>query len=83
MGNTYGYARKNGVGDRRDGYNGKTVQRAFNILLSAVTLSSLPQELDSVTVGAADRIRVSDCKVAFVIGADSGVFPLDPSTEGL
>ena len=27
--------------------------------------------------------QVSDCKVAFVIGADSGVFPLDPSTEGL
>ena len=24
-----GYARENGVGDRRDGYNGKTVQRAF------------------------------------------------------
>lgn len=61
----------------------KRYSELFNILLSAVTLGSLPQELDSVTVGAADRIRVSDCKVAFVIGADSGVFPLDPSTEGL
>ena len=61
----------------------KRYSELFNILLSAVTLGSRPQELDSVTVGAADRIRVSDCKVAFVIGADSGVFPLDPSTEGL
>ena len=61
----------------------KRYSELFNILLSAVTLGSQPQELDSVAGGAADRIRVSDCKVAFVIGADSGVFPLDPSTEGL
>lgn len=61
----------------------KRYSELFDILLSAVTLGSLPQELDSVTVGAADRIRVSDCKVTFIIGADSGVFPLDPSTEGL
>ena len=56
----------------------KRYSELFNILLSAVTLGSLPQELDSVTGGAADRIRFSYCKVAFVIGADSGVFPLDP-----
>ena len=36
----------------------KRYSELFNILLSAVTLGSLPQELDSVTVGVADRIRL-------------------------
>jgi len=57
-----------------------------NILKSSVSYSSVattPQMLDEVTFGAADRIRPSRPKVAFILGANQNVFPKNLSTGGL
>lgn len=55
----------------------------FEILLSKSDFGTLPRGLDEVTIGAADRTRTALKKYVFVVGANSGVFPLNPSTRGL
>ncbi len=47
----------------------------FELMLSVQTVGSIPAGLDEVIIGAADRIRISSPRVAFVIGANEGVFP--------
>lgn len=52
----------------------------------AVSLGSvgvIPQMLDQVTFGSADRIRPSRPKVAFIIGANQGIFPQFAFNNGL
>lgn len=51
--------------------------------LRSVTVGEIPQGLDEITVGAADRIRVSSPKVVFIAGACQGVFPLAPREGGV
>lgn len=56
------------------------------LLQLAVSISSvgvIPQMLDQVTFGAADRIRPSRPKVAFILGANQGVFPKYQSSNGV
>lgn len=55
----------------------------FEVLLSVSDLGVLPKGLDAVTIGVADRTRTALKKYVFVVGANDGVFPLCPSTQGL
>ncbi len=55
----------------------------FDILLSVSDFGTVPQGLDTVTLCSADRARNSRKKYVFVLGANDGVFPLNPSTQGL
>ncbi|MBR5134184.1 MAG: PD-(D/E)XK nuclease family protein, partial [Clostridia bacterium] len=52
---------------------------------AAVTtdVGSIPQSLDAVQIGAADRMRFSEPRAVFVLGANEGVFPALPSTSGV
>ncbi|WP_164919011.1 MULTISPECIES: PD-(D/E)XK nuclease family protein [Acutalibacteraceae] len=56
-------------------------------LLRMVVLSSriasIPQGLDEVTVGAADRSRPADPKVVFLVGCAQGQFPMVSGSGGL
>ncbi|MFA9379848.1 MAG: PD-(D/E)XK nuclease family protein [Acetanaerobacterium sp.] len=61
-------------------------KRALELLrlaANAYDMGSIPQTLDQVLVGSAERIRASIPKAAFVIGANEGVFPLVPQGGGL
>ena len=49
----------------------------IDLMLSCKTVGSIPQGLDDITIGSADRIRVSAPRAVFVIGANEGVFPPD------
>lgn len=51
----------------------------LELMLSVQTLGSLPQGLDEITVGSADRIRTLAPKVVFIAGANYGSFPALPS----
>lgn len=53
----------------RDFYN------ALKNAAASVTIGIVPQTLDEVTFGTADRIRPSRPKYAFILGAAQGVFP--------
>lgn len=46
-------------------------------------IGSIPQALDAVQIGAADRIRFTEPAAVFVLGANEGVFPALPSASGV
>ncbi len=46
-------------------------------------IGSIPQTLDAVQIGAADRMRFTEPAVVFVLGANEGVFPALPSGQGI
>lgn len=50
---------------------------------AAIEIGSIPQTLDQVIVGTADRIRPRGIRSAYVIGASAGVFPAACGTVGL
>ncbi len=56
---------------------------AFNLAAESTEISNIPQMLDEVTFGSADRIRPSKPKIAFILGANQDVFPNTKLTPGL
>ena len=66
--------------------NTVSVSEFYEALTLAVSLSTvgvIPQHLDEVTFGSADRIRTSQPKIVFVLGANLGVFPPVVSSKGI
>lgn len=55
----------------------------FNIMVSSEDLGVLPQGLDNVQFGQADRLRADNPKIAFVLGANEGEFPQAVTSGGL
>ncbi|MBQ4333400.1 MAG: PD-(D/E)XK nuclease family protein [Clostridia bacterium] len=55
----------------------------FTMLCQMVDMGTIPQSLDAVTVGSADRIRYHAPRAVFVLGANEGVFPAYPIGEGV
>lgn len=55
----------------------------YSVLLSTVSLGTIPQSIDAVTIGSAERMRITGCRAVFIVGANSGVFPLDLPTDGI
>ena len=51
--------------------------------LSYETVGEIPQTLDQVIYGTADRIRPKDPKVVFVVGANQDVFPASVNDTGI
>ncbi|MBE6787078.1 MAG: hypothetical protein E7537_01885 [Ruminococcaceae bacterium] len=47
----------------------------LNLAISLEEIGVIPQTVDQVIFGQADRIRTSNIKVAFILGANQGVFP--------
>ena len=61
-------------------------QEYYDALTLSVSLDSvgvIPRMLDEVTFGAADRIRPSRPRVAFILGANQGVFPKGLTNSGI
>ena len=55
----------------------------LKLAVSLASVGVIPQMLDQVTFGSADRIRPSRPKIAFIIGANQGIFPQNTSNNGL
>ena len=63
-----------------------TAEEATELLRAAAIgtdIGAIPQTLDAVQIGAADRIRFSAPKAVFVLGANEGVFSALPRSQGL
>lgn len=56
---------------------------ALKIAVDSTTVGAVPQHLDEVSFGSADRIRASSPKIAFIIGANQGIFPKIISSSGI
>ncbi len=52
----------------------------FNILVDSKNIGVIPNGMDEVIVGGADRIRASAPKVVFLMGVNTGVFPGESSS---
>jgi len=55
----------------------------FNIMVSAEDLGVLPQGIDNVQIGQADRIRADNPQSVYIVGADEGEFPKNIVSSGL
>ncbi len=55
----------------------------WTVAAESVTFGNIPQMLDEVTFGSADRIRPSRPKIAFIIGAYQDEFPKRIHTDGV
>ncbi len=55
----------------------------FTLMVGLCDVGKIPQSLDQVVFGAADRIRTANPKVVFVLGANDGVFPMAPLQGGV
>lgn len=53
----------------------KRFYELFTIMISSFSMGTVPVGLDEVTVGSADRIRLSSPKAVFAVGVTQGVFP--------
>lgn len=51
----------------------------FDILVSTKDIGVIPNGIDEVIMGSADRIRASAPKAVFIVGANGGVFPAEGS----
>lgn len=59
------------------------LEELFTMLCQLVDMGHIPQGLDAVTVGSADRIRYNHPRAVLVLGANEGVFPAYPAGNGL
>lgn len=59
------------------------LEEMFTMLCRTMDMGTIPQSLDAVTVGSADRIRYSAPRAVFVLGANEGVFPAYPVGNGI
>ncbi|MBQ9859427.1 MAG: PD-(D/E)XK nuclease family protein [Clostridia bacterium] len=59
------------------------LEELFTMLCQMLDMGHIPQGLDAVTVGGADRIRYNNPRVVFILGANEGVFPAYPVGNGL
>lgn len=55
----------------------------FDLLISTYSVGNLPQGLDEITIGSADRVKTSAPKVVFAVGMNDGVFPMIPNSNGI
>lgn len=55
----------------------------FSNIVFASTAGVAPSCLDTITIGSADRIRLTDIKAVIIVGVNEGVFPLPPALPGL
>lgn len=63
--------------------NARRFSELFEVMLSLQNLGTIPQGLDELPVGSAERMRVSSPNVVFVMGANEGVFPQTPAPDGI
>ena len=53
------------------------------LVAGSADLGEIPQGIDAVQVGQADRLRFAAPKLVCVLGANEGVFPAAPAAQGL
>lgn len=58
-------------------------REALVLAINSVSFGVIPQTVDEVAFGSADRIRPSSPKIAFILGANLGVFPVLSENTGI
>ncbi len=61
----------------------KRFSELLNLIVSMYTLGTLPQGIDEIVIGSADRIKTTAPKVVFAVGVNDSVFPMVPVAGGI
>ena len=61
----------------------KRFNELLNLIVSMYTLGNLPQGLDEIVIGSADRVKTTSPKVVFAVGVNDGLFPMVPAADGI
>lgn len=61
----------------------KDVSDAFDTYIGSLTIGEIPQSIDQVQFGSADRIRPRYPKAVFLVGVNQGVFPKFVKSGGI
>ncbi len=69
------------LGDTR--LTASRLEELFTMLAQTIDIGQIPQGLDAVTIGSADRIRYHHPRAVFMLGMNEGVFPAYPDSAGL
>lgn len=69
------------IGD--DKFDGKTFRDLFEVGFEEVEVGVLPPTADGIILGTMQRTRCSGIKALLVMGANEGVLPAGPASEGL
>lgn len=60
-----------------------TYKEYLDYKIADLEIGDIPRYQDQLTIGTADRVRLNDVKVVFVMGAVEGEFPSFPKTAGI
>ncbi len=66
-----------------EGITLKDFYELLKLMLSQMKVATPPQKLDAVTIASAERSRLADPKVVFVIGVNEGIMPYNVKQSGL
>lgn len=61
----------------------KRFSELLNLIVSMYTIGNLPQGLDEIVIGSADRVKTTAPKVVFAVGVNDGLFPMVPVAGGI
>ena len=61
----------------------KRYRELFEIIVSTKDIGQIPNGVDEVIIGSADRIKSTAPKAVFVVGANTGVFPITSSSGAI
>ena len=61
----------------------KRFSELLNLIVSMYTVGNLPQGLDEIVIGSADRVKTTAPKVVFAVGVNDGMFPMVPTASGV
>lgn len=61
----------------------KRYKELFKVSVNSRDIGFIPQRLDEVKFGSADRIRPNHPRAVFIVGAAQGEFPAYPSSSGI
>ena len=64
-------------------YDLKRWVEMFRLLVESKEIGEIPQGLDEVRIGSADRIRIDQVKVIFLVGLNKDEFPLASVKNGI
>lgn len=71
----------NNIGD--ENISLKEFYELLKLMISQTTVATPPQKLDAVMVASAERSRLANPKVVFVIGVNEGIMPYNVKESGL
>ncbi len=61
----------------------KRFSELLNLVVSMYTIGNVPQGIDEIVIGSADRVKTTAPKVVFAVGVNDGLFPMIPKANGI